>query len=430
MNLHKKSLLGLIWNVQSGSLPPDAAIMAATARAQALEPWLQAFRYLADPAPPGEGPLRGVPVGVKDIIATAGMPTENGSAVFAGHVPENDAWIVTKIKSFGGTVLGKTVTTEFAWRHPGPTVNPWNTAHTPGGSSSGSAAAVAAGIVPLALGTQTVGSIIRPAAYNGVVGYKPSYGAIPRDGVHPLAGSLDHVGFFTRHVADAAAAFALFIDDKPNAVTSEAAWKTYFEPGNPPRLAVLRSLWDLVETPQREIFEANLAALHAAGAVLTELNAPDEPERILRSCRVILEYEAARIYGEMVRAFPDKTSARLHALVAAGEAVGEADYREALALQARLRAEMAEWLDGYDAVLSVPATGAAPPGLAETGDASFCAPWTFLGAPSVTIPSGWTASGLPLGLQLSSPFGYDLPLLGIAAWSEQVISFKRREIGS
>jgi amidase len=132
----------------------------------------------------------------------------------------------------------------------------------------------------------------------------------------------------------------------------------------------------------------------------------------------------------MVRAFPDKTSARLHALVAAGEAVGEADYREALASQARLRAEMAEWLDGYDAVLSVPATGAAPRGLAETGDASFCAPWTFLGAPSVTIPSGWTASGLPLGLQLSSPFGYDLPLLRIAAWSEQVISFKRREIGS
>jgi Asp-tRNA(Asn)/Glu-tRNA(Gln) amidotransferase A subunit family amidase len=175
MSVNINSLLGLIWDVQGGHTQPEAAITAAMARAEAVEPWLHAFRHLAKPAKCGHsGPLRGVPLGIKDIIATAGMPTENGSPVFAGHVPETDAWIVSKIKEFGGTVLGKTVTTEFAWRQPGPTVNPWNRTHTPGGSSSGSAAAVAAGIVPLALGTQTLGSIVRPAAYNGVVGYKPS----------------------------------------------------------------------------------------------------------------------------------------------------------------------------------------------------------------------------------------------------------------
>jgi Asp-tRNA(Asn)/Glu-tRNA(Gln) amidotransferase A subunit family amidase len=159
------------------------------------------------------GPLSGIPVGIKDIINTQDLPTTNGSPIYANHRPERDARIVQKIRSLGGVVFGKTVTTQFAWKTPGPTVNPWNSAHTPGGSSSGSAAAVAAGIVPLALGTQTVGSIVRPAAFCGVVGFKPSFGAISKEGVHPVAFSLDHIGVFTRSVDDAAFAFQLLKDD-------------------------------------------------------------------------------------------------------------------------------------------------------------------------------------------------------------------------
>ena len=172
---------------------------------------------------------------MKDIIATADMPTTNGSPVYAGVVPDADAVIVTQIKAYGGTIFGKTVSTEFAWREPGPTVNPWNRAHSPGGSSSGSAAAVAAGILPLALGSQTMGSIVRPAAFNGVVGYKASFGAVSRDGAHPLSGSLDHIGFFTRSVADAAAAFALFIAKTPEVVSSEAALAAIFSSAAPRR---------------------------------------------------------------------------------------------------------------------------------------------------------------------------------------------------
>lgn len=431
MSVDINSLLGMIWDVQIGHTQPEAAITAAMARAEAVEPWLHAFRHLAKPAKCGHsGPLLGVPLGIKDIIATAGMPTENGSPVFAGHVPETDAWIVSKIKEFGGTALGKTVTTEFAWRQPGPTVNPWNRAHTPGGSSSGSAAAVAAGIVPLALGTQTLGSIVRPAAYNGVVGYKPSFGAIPRDGVHPLAGSLDNVGFFTRSAADAAAAFALFIDGKPDVVTSRSAWNGYISPLAAPRLAVLRIFWDRVEAEQRQNFEAQLAALCSAGAVLTEIESPDDPWLIVEHCNLMLAYEAARIYGEIVETFPDKTSVKLKALVTAGRAVSESRYRETLAAQERLRAGMGTWLDGCDAVISVPAAGAAPRGLEETGDGSFCAPWTYFGVPSLTIPSGWTADGLPLGFQLAAPFGRDLLLLRVAAWAEKAISFQERRIGA
>src|SRR4051812_39324343 len=178
-------------------------------RAKAVEPVLKAFEYLPHDVVRRPGRLSGIPVAIKDIIATQDMPTTNGSAVYRDHVPAADAWVVERLRNLGATIFGKTVSTEFAWRHPGPTTNPWNSRHTPGGSSSGSAAAVAAGIVPLALGTQTLGSVIRPAAFNGVVGFKPSFGATPRAGVHPLSPSLDHVGFFARRVDDVALALSI-----------------------------------------------------------------------------------------------------------------------------------------------------------------------------------------------------------------------------
>jgi amidase len=426
----KNSLLRSIWDIQSGAAPRDAGLRAASARAESLEPWLHAFYVLADALQASEtGPLAGIPVGVKDIIATAGMKTTNGSPIYAEHVPEHDAWIVAETKRLGGTVFGKTVTTEFAWRHPGPTVNPWNPAYTPGGSSSGSAAAVAAGILPLAFGTQTMGSIIRPAAYCGTVGYKPSFGSIPRDGVHPLAGSLDHVGFFTATAADAAAAHALFIERHPASVLSEAAWAQHFPAIRPPRLAVIRTgYWQRAEAEQRENFEAALQRFSASGAELTEFELPEDTALIVNSANLMLEYEAARIYAPLVERFPGKTSERLKHLVAAGMAVGEQRYQAALTLQAQLRADLGAWIAPRDAIVTLPATGQAPYGLEETGDASFCAPWTLAGVPAVSIPSGWTRAGLPLGLQIAGPFGADLTTLAVAAWAEAALQCPERTV--
>src|SRR5215472_11951357 len=187
----------------------DTYAASCLEKAKAAEPALKAFEYLPRDLTRRPGPLSGIPVGIKDIIATSDMPTTNGSPIYRNHVPARDAWVVERLRNLGATIFGKTVSTEFAWRHPGPTTNPWNSKHTPGGSSSGSAATVAAGIVPLALGSQTLGSVIRPAAFNGIVGLKPSFGAIPRTGVHPLSPSLDHVGIFARRVDDVALALSL-----------------------------------------------------------------------------------------------------------------------------------------------------------------------------------------------------------------------------
>jgi amidase len=428
----KNSLLSSIWAVQSGAVPRDSVLRAATARAGALESWLHAFVSLADaPAVQESGALAGIPVGVKDIIATAGMLTTNGSPIYAQHVPDEDAWIVGETKRLGGTVFGKTVTTEFAWRHPGPTVNPWNPAYTPGGSSSGSAAAVGAGIVPLAFGTQTMGSIIRPAAYCGVVGYKPSFGAVPREGVHPLAGSLDHVGFFTRSAADAAAAHCLYIARDEAPVLSEAAWARYFPAVRPPRLAVIRTAyWERASPAQRENFEAALGRFAAAGAELKDFELPEDTALTVNSANLMLDYEAARIYAPLVERHPDKTSDRLKQLVADGLALSDESYQAALARQARLRAGLGDWIAPYDAIVTLPATGQAPRGLDETGDASFCAPWTLAGVPAITIPSGWTSDGLPLGLQIAGPFGADRQILAVAAWAESVIACQEKMVAA
>jgi Asp-tRNA(Asn)/Glu-tRNA(Gln) amidotransferase A subunit family amidase len=428
--MNQNRLLGLIWDLQSGALPRHAVTVAATARARMLEPWLKSFSHL-----PGvyseetEGPLSGIPVGIKDIIATAGMATTNGSPIYAGNIPAEDAWIVAKIKDYGGTIFGKTVTTEFAWRHPGPTVNPWNRLHTPGGSSSGSAASVAAGIVPLALGTQTLGSIIRPAAYNGVVGYKPSFGAIPRAGAHPLSGSLDHIGFFTRSAADAAASCALFIDQNPTAVKTEAVWADFFTPLFPRKLAVMRTgVWDRAHAGQQQNFEASLRKLREAGADLVDMDLPADTAVILEAAACVLQYEAARIYGDLVRLHPALASAPLKQLVADGLAVPQEKYLAARALQERLRKDLTTWIDTCDAILTLPATGEAPAGLANTGDPVFCTPWTFMGAPTVTIPSGWSANRMPLGLQIVGAFGRDKDTLRVAAWAETILNWAARDI--
>ena len=263
----------------------SARIAAQDGRIQAWE-WFDASRAMAEAEERAGGiladlPLFGIPVGVKDIIATRGIPTRMGSRIFANHVPTHSAWVVRRLEALGGLVMGKTVTTEFAYQQPGKTRNPWNPAHTPGGSSSGSAAAVAAGFVPVAIGTQTLGSVIRPAAFCGVVGYKPSFGAISRTGIHPLSSTLDTVGVFARSIADAAwfGACLMGLDSKDEATGTKGATRLLRvplePPAAPPRLAVVKtSKWPLATEAQRNHFAECVATLKNAGASVREVPLP------------------------------------------------------------------------------------------------------------------------------------------------------------
>ena len=282
---------------------------ACLERAKAAQPVLKAFEYLPVDVSRRPGPLSGIPVAIKDIIATSDMPTTNGSPIYRDHIPAKDAWVVERLRSLGATIFGKTVSTEFAWRHPGPTTNPWNHAHTPGGSSSGSAAAVAAGIVPLALGTQTLGSVIRPAAFNGVVGLKPSFGAIPRTGVHPLSPSLDHVGFFARRVDDVALALSLLaassdLDPHGRPLPGfQVDVHLGVPPLEKPRLAIVRfEKWPKAEPEQQKTFEAAIARLRDAGAVVEELELAELDSTNWGAINIILASEAALIFRILSRA--------------------------------------------------------------------------------------------------------------------------------
>src|ERR1700761_5867203 len=272
-------VLELLRLFENDAAAADGYAAACLEKTRQVEPTLKAFEYLPRDVTRKPGPLSGIPVAIKDIIATSDMPTTNGSPIYRDHVPAHDAWVVERLRNLGATIFGKTVSTEFAWRHPGPTVNPWNAEHTPGGSSSGSAAAVAARLVPLPLGTQTLGSAIRPAAFNGIVGFKPSYGAIPRIGVHPLSPSLDHVGFFARRVDDVALALSLLAASSDNDIHGrpvpafQVDLDRGVEPLNRPRLGLERfkKKWSRVEPAQRQVLDASLDKLRAAGAVVEEL---------------------------------------------------------------------------------------------------------------------------------------------------------------
>jgi len=438
MSNETRSLVEHLIAMRGNEAACRAQLDAATARADELEPWLHAFAYrparIAPDPRAAALPLAGLPVGVKDLIDTADMPTTYGSPIYRDHRPVADAAIVARIREAGGVVFGKTVSTEFAWRHPGPTVNPWNPAHTPGGSSSGSAAAVAAGIVPLAIGTQTVGSVIRPAAYCGVVGYKPSFGRVPRDGVHPLSASLDHVGFFARSVEGVALAHALFVDARADAIATQAAWSAYFPAERPAgKLGVLRTPFDdRLSDTQRRNFDASLAQLEAAGATLVDVTFGADLAQVVEALHVILRVDAFRAIGPVAARQRDLVSAPMLALIDEGAAMPDARYRDALALQAQLRDESAALMSDCDALLTVPAPGVAPAGLGDTGDATFCAPWSLIGVPAVTVPSGWTGENLPLGFQVVGAFGADLPTLRAAAWVESVIGAQRpaAEVGA
>lgn len=400
--------------------------------ARAIEPALKAFEYLpAQSHASGHEPLSGIPVAIKDIIATSDMPTTNGSPIYTGRVPDSDAWVVRRLRDLGATIFGKTVSTEFAWRHPGSTVNPWNSKHTPGGSSSGSAASVAAGIVPLALGTQTLGSIVRPAAFNGVVGFKPSFGAIPRTGVHPLSPSLDHVGFFARRIDDVAYALSLLAATSDTDLHGKPLPHFTVEPdkGLPsvaaPRIAIARmALWSRAEPEQQKLFNDIVAKLKNAGAMVEDITLADLDKDGWESCVTILTSEASVIYAPLVEHHPGQTSEHLKTLVKTGKSHSAYDYLVAKHRQTILRAGFEAQTSTFDAVLTLPAFGEAPEGLSYTGDAEYCAPWTLLGVPAISMPAGFGKKGLPLGLQVVGKYREDHRTLSVAKWIESILAFK------
>ncbi len=422
-------VLELLRRFRADQTLADHYAAACLEKAKAAEPVLKAFEYMPVDVTRRPGPLSGIPVAIKDIIATSDMPTTNGSQIYRDHIPERDAWVVERLRNLGATIFGKTVSTEFAWRHPGPTTNPWNSKHTPGGSSSGSAAAVAAGIVPLALGTQTLGSVIRPAAFNGVVGLKPSFGAIPRAGVHPLSPSLDHVGFFARRVDDVAYALSLM------AAASELdphgrplpAFYVDADQGVPPlqepRLRIVRfEKWSRAEPEQQKVFEAAVARLREAGAVVEEREW-EELDTNWSAVNTIMSSEAAHIFSGLVERFPDRTSDFLKSAVRAGKELTAFAYLGARAMQEKLRSALPAQMSGFDAILTVPAFGEAPEGLDHTGDAEYCAPWTLIGAPSVSLPAGFGKKGLPLGIQVVGSYRQDYRLLRVTKWIESALRF-------
>jgi Asp-tRNA(Asn)/Glu-tRNA(Gln) amidotransferase A subunit family amidase len=401
-----------------------------------LEPEIRAFTYLPEEIEPGAFDralaLSGIPVGIKDVIDTAGLPTSYGSLAYENRVPKQDAWVVNRLKEIGASVFGKTATTEFAWRSPARTVNPWNHDHTPGGSSSGSAAAVAAGLVPLAVGTQTLGSVIRPAAFCGVVGFKPSFGSISRAGVHPLAGSLDHVGFFARNVDDVTLALSVTSQSDPRDPASSPLASFSLDVANgldplgPPRLLIIHPpFWERAQPAQRGLLEAIANKFVAAGATVETREWPENLEQVWVLANTILSYEAALIHSDLVARAPDRISDHLKELVANGQRTSEGIYASAREKQELLRNSFSDIFTGIDVVLSVPAFGEAPSGLSDTGDAAFCTPWTFLGVPAITLSVGFGPAGLPLGIQLTGANGQDFKLARIARWCERVIGYER-----
>ena len=363
------------------------------------------------------GPLHSIPVGVKDIIDTADLPTEMGSPVFAGNRPAANAAVVERLLAAGAYVLGKTVTTEVAFLHPGKTRNPWNPAHTPGGSSSGSAAAVAAGFVPGAIGTQTNGSVIRPAAFCGVVGFKPGFGLVPIAGVLPFSPSLDQLGVFARSVADAAALAAAIAE--PGSISAAVA-----KHDRPPRIAFLVNYpWNRAEPEAAAQLRAILARLAAAGAAVAELPLEAPLRDAQRVHRTIMFYEGARQHSARQAKQRESLSPELNAAIDQGLAISDRDYSRALEAAGEIRKRASDLFEHCDVVASLPAPGAAPAGLETTGDPSFCTLWSLTGFPSITIPTGLSAAGLPFGLQLAARSGAEDRLLSIAQWCEGVVAF-------
>jgi Asp-tRNA(Asn)/Glu-tRNA(Gln) amidotransferase A subunit family amidase len=426
--------------IREGKLTSEELVRACLERIRELEPNVQAWTFLDEEHALAQaralderkrngepvGPLHGVPVGLKDIIDTADMPTENGTVLHKGRTPREDAAVVKMLRAAGAVILGKTVTTECAYFSPGKTRNPHNPEHTPGGSSSGSAAAVGAGMVPLALGSQTAGSVIRPAAFCGAYGFKPTHGLIPRTGILALSRTLDHVGLFARSVEDLALLLEqlqgydeLDPDTRPRARTPFER-NSAEEPPLEPMFAFIKTPhWERTDPDTKEAYAELQETL---GKQVEEIELFASAAEAWDWHRTIMECEMAVNLEPLWVAGRDKLSEKLRSLLERGRETKALDYQRAL----RRIAPAVERLDElfqqrYDAILTPPALGTAPKGLGSTGDPVFCSIWTLLGMPAITLPLMQGQNGLPLGVQLVGRKGYDARLLRTARWLEKKV---------
>jgi Asp-tRNA(Asn)/Glu-tRNA(Gln) amidotransferase A subunit family amidase len=368
-------------------------------------------------------PLLGVPVAIKDVFDTAELPTEYGSPIYRGHRPRADAALVSLLRAAGALIIGKTKTSEFAWMHPSDTRNPLDLERTPGGSSSGSAAAVAARLVPLATGTQTAGSIVRPASYCGVLGFKPTFGVLPLAGVLPTSASLDTAGLFARSIDDLELALTA-VSAAPAGMASARASRSLDGAGGArsseqdavPRIGFTRIGWDRLESAARNAIDDYLGAVAAAGAVIDEVELPVAFEVLAQAQMTIQMAETAWALGREADWHGELVSAELRAYVDEGRAVTPEAYLVARQLADEQRWRWQERLAGVDAALAPSTLGVPPLGLDSTGDSLLCRPFTLLGGPALALPGAWTAQGLPIGLQLVGALHDDRRVLRTARW--------------
>jgi Asp-tRNA(Asn)/Glu-tRNA(Gln) amidotransferase A subunit family amidase len=411
--------------IAAGRLSAEAFAIACLDRIAARESIVGAWHYLdrdaalaaarrRDAEPP-RGPLHGIPIAVKDLIDTADMPTGYGSPIYEGHRPTADAACVALARAAGAVIIGKTVTTEFACFTAGKTANPHNPAHTPGGSSSGSAAAVADGMVPLAFGSQTAGSTIRPAAYCGCIGYKPSFGLIQRAGVKALADSLDTIGVMARTVDDAAY-FTGVITERP-------ALRKVTMPSAPPRIGLYRTpMWGEAEPSTIAALDRARAVLEKAGAWIAEIVVPPEHQTLTAAQGTVMGFELVRALAYERLNHSAQLSPRLAQMLDEGIAVGADEYDAAIAETHAARAGLDAFFGPCDAMLVPAAPGEAPPGLGYTGDPVFNRMWTLLGTPCLTLPAVWGDNRLPTGVQLVGRIGDDARLMAAALFLERALA--------
>ena len=411
--------------IRAGSLSSEKLVRACLDRIHTREDDVQAWAYI-DPelalsqarARDRETPrsrLHGIPVGVKDVIDTADMPTEYGSPIYKGHRPGYDAACVAQVRELGGVILGKTASTEFATRHPTKTRNPHNISHTPGGSSAGSAAAAADGMVPIAFGTQTSSSIIRPAAYCGAVGYKPSFNLVNRAGLKFLAESLDTIGVLTRTVPDAAMIVEELSGSTPARFDEVVSLK--------PRIGFCRTpYWDQADEATQSALLGALPLLSRAGAGLAEVTVDSEFAQLAEIQILVSSYEFYRALTYERTRFPELISDSLMSRIRGGASIARGDYETALQTAQRCRARLETISSEYDVLISPSATGEAPRGLDSTGDPIFGLTGTIMHGPAISLPVFTGPNGLPIGLQVTGPRGSDARTLVVAEWIHRTLA--------
>ena len=423
--LHTLSATEAAAQIAAGKIQSEALVAACLAHIRAREPEVQAWAHLdADLAlaqarerdrQPPRSRLHGIPIGVKDVIDTADLPTEYGSPIYKGHRPACDAACVAQVRELGGVILGKTVSTEFATRHPNKTRNPRDLRHTPGGSSSGSAAAVADCMVPLAFGTQTSSSIIRPAAYCGTVGYKPSFNLVNRAGLKFLSESLDTIGVLALTVPDAALIVEELAGSAPARFDEVRSLK--------PRIGFCRTpFWNRASPAMQAVLERSLPQLANAGAHVAAVELEGEFADLADVQVRISSFEFYRALTFERTRHAQRISDSLMQRIAAGGQITHVQYVQAHEIARRCRARLDDIYREYDVLLSPSATGEAPRGLNSTGDPVFGLTWTLMHGPAVTLPVFTGPGGLPLGAQVTGPRGSDARALLVSEWIRRTLN--------